>query len=244
MKLTTAAFFPILLASASAAATGPSHPPHHNDDLLGDFDWGTLRCSSPDNINGTLPTPTYGFKNRLWMICTELTIRAPPSFVYDALVDFDRYSRWNTFVTRVYGYPANVTVTPRDVYVGMQMTFAVAGMLGDLDPGVTQSVEAVTVLQREARAGSRFRMNAWRSDTYFDAAFVVAEHPNILTGVKGRKKGEQWTRYISYETYYDDPVSQVIRAYQERLQVLFDRQGAQLKQYVEGKWQGQWQQTL
>lgn len=173
-------------------------------------------------------------------MCTELTIRAPPHFVYDTLIDFNAYPSWNTFVTRVYNYPSNVTTTPDDIYVGMPMNFAVAGMLGDEDPTIGESGEAVTVLQDVPRVKSRFLMNAWRSDTLIEGGFVVAEHPNILTPVKahgaGAGKGEVWTRYVSYETYYVDPLSEFIKAYQGRLQVLFDRQGAQLKDYVEGKW--------
>ncbi|KXJ87282.1 hypothetical protein Micbo1qcDRAFT_167638, partial [Microdochium bolleyi] len=173
------------------------------------------------------------------MMCAELTIRAPPRFVYDTLIDFDRYPLWNSFVTRVYAYPANVTHTPRDVYVGMPMNFSIAGMLGDDDPTVGESVEAVTVLQGKPRGKSRFLMNTWRSDTYIEGGFVIAEHPNILTPVEGKGpggKGKVWTRYVSYETYYDDPLSDVIKAYQGRLQILFDRQGAELKKYVEERW--------
>ncbi|KAH7029582.1 uncharacterized protein B0I36DRAFT_364102 [Microdochium trichocladiopsis] len=244
MKLTTRTA--ILWYTTIATATISALPHHTPRD---DFDWAMYHCS-PDDPLATLPTPTYGAENRSWMMCAELTIYAPPSFVYYALIDYNSYHLWNTFVTSVFNLPPNVTTTPNDVYVGMPMNFVVAGMNGDDDPTVGESQEIVTVLRAPPSPPTggddnddddaphyRYLMNAWRSDSYVEGEFVVAEHPNILTPVEGDEDGEEWTRYVSYETYYEGAISDYIRSYQPRLQVLFDRQGGELKAYVEGLWQ-------
>lgn len=59
-------------------------------------------------------------------------------------------------------------------------------------------------------------------------ALIVAEHPNILVD-----EGDGVTRYVSYETYYKNPLIVSLLAARPTLQRLFDQQGKDLKAYVE-----------
>lgn len=185
------------------------------------FPWGSLHC--PEDANGTLPTPTYGSEDRVWMICTELLIRALPEAIYETLIDFERYHLWNSFVIDV-ALPANVTKTPADVYVGMDMVFTTVGLYPDVN---TTSDEVVTVLSHDPRAG--YLMAAWRSNVYINETLSPAEHPSILTAA-----GDGNTRYVSYETYYEGPATSLILPLKPQLEALFYQQGLDLKAYVEG----------
>jgi hypothetical protein len=213
---------PLILLLGSALATPLTTRQEH-------FDWGTLHC--PSDPNDTLPTPTYGFTQRVWMICTELIIHAPPTLVYDTLIDFQNYNRWNTFIPLVYDFPSNISVTPDDVYEGMGMTFTVANLL---PTGDTTSREIVNVLVPQPRGESGYRLSAWVSDEFLDGTLSRAEHPNILTPVQGDEEGEEWTRYVSYETYYEGPLTPVIWTMKDKLQEEFEKQGLDLKAYLEG----------
>jgi hypothetical protein len=184
------------------------------------IDWASLHC--PKNNVSTLPTPTYGTHGRVWMICTELVIDAPPQKVYDTLIDFRSYHLWNSFVVDVQ-LPPDVTTTPDDVYEGMEMVFTTTGLI----PGVnTTSDEVLTVLQDDA--GEGYILNAWRSNVFHNGSLSRAEHPNILTSAEGG------TRYVSYETYYEGLATPLIETLKPQLQAAFDRQGADLKAYLEG----------
>jgi hypothetical protein len=166
------------------------------------------------------------------MMCTELVIDAPPKFIYNVLLDFNAYSSWNSFVVDVFNMPANVTNTPEDIYVGMPMDFTVVGIM----PGVNgTSNEVVTVLDEDGGNGPHgYLLNAWRSDVYFDGVLSKAEHPNILTPA-----GRRSTRYVSYETYYDGAPAEFILQYKEIIQVLFDQQGRDLKDFVESRYKAE-----
>ncbi|KAJ0296065.1 hypothetical protein COL516b_011917 [Colletotrichum fioriniae] len=182
----------------------------------------SLRCSS----SAILPTPSYDLEGALFTVCTEEVINAPISKIYDALLDFRRYSTWNTFVVDV-GLPPEVT-GPGDVYVGLSMNFTTAGII----PGVnTSSTEVITLLAPDVRGcddGATRAVNAWRNDDGLGGAFLPAEHPNLLTDL-----GNGSVRMVSYETYYL-PGATTLLPLKGTLQERFETQGKDLKRFVEG----------
>ncbi|KAI1210849.1 uncharacterized protein F4807DRAFT_420607 [Annulohypoxylon truncatum] len=197
-----------LAATASAALT------------TSQVDYGSLHC--PSDSLGTLTTPTYGTDGAIFTVCSELLINASPLAVYNAILDFKSYPRWNAFIPDV-SLPANVTSTPRDLYLGMPMTFTSSGLIGSLN---TTSAEILTVL--DASGASDYLLNAWRYDDGVGGVSARAEHPNVLVDL-----GNGSTRYLSYETYYAGLSTGAIALLKEQLKQEFDIQAQDLKTYVE-----------
>jgi hypothetical protein len=183
----------------------------------------SIRC--PTDNESALPTPSYGCAGALFTICTERTINASLSVIYDAIIDFRRYPAWNSFVVSV-ALPENVT-SPDDATVGMQMTFTTQGIL----PGInTTSGEAITVLDASltGEGGSAAAVSAWRfNDGVGGLSGIAAEHPNVLTNL-----GNGTVRYVSWETYYG-AVSVALLAMRDGLRNGFERQGDDLRAFVE-----------
>lgn len=176
-------------------------------------DWASIRC--PQDSKSTLPTPTYGDTGAVFTVCSEQLIHAPSELVYDALVDYSSYHLWNSFVVDV-EVPTGVR-TPKDVYIDMPMTFTTSGIIPLVN---TTSDEVVTVLDKN--------LPTWRSNITVLGELVTAEHPNILVDEEGG-----FTRYVSYQTYYKNPLIVALLATRPTLQRLFERQGEDLKAYVE-----------
>ncbi|KAJ7448804.1 hypothetical protein FB451DRAFT_1288628 [Mycena latifolia] len=185
------------------------------------INWASLHC--PSNCADGLPTPTYGSDQIVFTVCAELNISAPLIDVYNAILDFQAYPSWNTFVFAV-DLPSNVTTTPSDNYVGMPMTFHTAGVL---PPFNTTSNEVLTVLDYANAAG--YSLSAWRYDDGLGGLGMRSEHPSVLVDVGGGA-----TRYLSFETYYVGTETAVVLPLKENLQTAFEKQGADLKAYVEG----------
>lgn len=137
--------------------------------------------------------------------------------MYDALIDYGSYHIWNSFVVEV-ELPTGVK-TPGDVYVGMPMNFTTTGIVPLVN---TTGQEVVTVLDRN--------LPTWRSGITMLGALVVAEHPNILVS-----QGDGVMRYVSYETYSENPLIPSLLAARSTLQGLFKQQGKDLKAYVESR---------
>ncbi|KAL1884098.1 hypothetical protein Daus18300_000209 [Diaporthe australafricana] len=179
----------------------------------GTTDWASIRC--PQDSTSTLPTPTYGDTDAVFTICTEQFIHAPLELVYDALIDYSSYHLWNSFVVDV-EVPPDVK-TPKDVYVDMPMTLITSGVIPLVN---TTSAEVVTRLEKN--------LPTWRSNATMLGVLIVAEHPNILVD-----QGNGTTRYVSYETYYEEPFIPSLLALKPTLQKLFEQQGKDLRAYVE-----------
>jgi hypothetical protein len=175
-----------------------------------------IRCNDSDK----LPTPSYGSTGIVFTVCAEQEINAPIDKVYNALLDFSAYSTWNTFVIDVVAR-GNSSLTPAPAPVGTQMTFTVTGLLGPLDIPIPESV---SVGIPDVDGSGKYAINAWVLDAFKERS----EHPNVLTDL-----GNGRTRYVSYESYYVGVVglSAVLKG---QLQESFERQGEDLKKYVEG----------
>ncbi|KAK8123901.1 hypothetical protein PG999_003819 [Apiospora kogelbergensis] len=247
---------------------------YHDDN--GGINWAALRC--PQNmdggVDGILPTPTYGTEGRVWMVCSETLIRAPRRAVYDALVDFGRYGKWNSYVTNVEVVhptskaPLQNSDDPahkKAVYEGMDLSFTFTGLGGE--GVVTTGPEVLTVLNPSSSSSSGrsstsaikatkprkcrhsastfatsekkavaatgeedYSINAWRSDLKVADELIRSEHPNVLTDA-----GEGFTRYVSWETYYEGKSTETFKMLQTQMQALNDQQGQDLKAYLEKK---------
>lgn len=183
-------------------------------------DWPSLKC--PEDYRDTLPTPTYGSENGVFVVCTEEVINAPISRIYDALLDYNQYSTWNSFVVDV-KLPSDVGETPNGVYIGMSMVLVTTGLLEGIN---STSNEIITVLDRDGDNG--FMLNAWGVDDGLNGTFIAAEHPNVLVDLGGGV-----TRYLSYETYYSSLLTPTVLLMREKLQAQFSQQGRDLKVYAE-----------
>ncbi|KAF2756381.1 hypothetical protein EJ05DRAFT_501887 [Pseudovirgaria hyperparasitica] len=184
----------------------------------------SLRCDT-NNQTAPLPTPTYG-TGGIFSICTEQIIRGSIQHIYTTLLDFRAYATWNSFVVDVQ-LPDTVT-TASDVYLNMPMTFTTSGLISGVN---TTSNEIVTVLSAPSPgnqyAHKAIAINAWRWDDGL-GGLGRAEHPNLLTDL-----GDDTVRYISYETYYGVGGAPVYVLHTQ-LQEAFERQGKNLKDFIEG----------
>ncbi|KAJ7629119.1 hypothetical protein FB45DRAFT_920017 [Roridomyces roridus] len=190
----------------------------------GPIDWVSLHCPEANSTAG-LPTPTYGSTGLVFTVCSELNISAPLSDVYNAIIDFQSYPTWNTFVFAV-DLPGNVTSTPADVFIGMPMTFHTAGVIPLSN---TTSNEIITVLDPATTGpdAGGYSMSAWRFDDGLGGVGIRAEHPNVLVDVGGGV-----TRYLSFESYYGLGTA-LILPLEGNLQAAFEKQGADLKAFLE-----------
>ncbi|KUI73703.1 hypothetical protein VM1G_09418 [Cytospora mali] len=176
-------------------------------------DWTSLHC--PEDPVTVLPTPTYGYDNAVFTVCTENFINASAELIYSTLIDFKSYHLWNSFVVDV-KVPPNVTDTPEDVYIGMPMIFTSTGLIPLIN---TTSDETVTVLDNDADEG--YLLASW-------GVLVISEHPSILVS-----QGDGVTRYLSFETYYQPLLTAALLALRPALQKQFVQQGDDLRTYVE-----------
>lgn len=184
--------------------------------------WGSLRCAQDGP--STLPTPTYGNETVIFDVCSQVIINAPPAAVYNALLDFQSYSLWNSFVVDV-TLPKDVQKTPDDLYIGTKMVFTTKGVLPYIN---TTSTETITEMNPTQDPG--YLMASWRYDDGLGGTLQRAEHPTILVD-----QGDGSTLCVSYESYYSGLLAPVLRLSQGTLQKLFVQQNNDLKAYVEGK---------
>ncbi|CAH0028108.1 unnamed protein product [Clonostachys rhizophaga] len=199
---------------APVARSDPNPPPF--------TDWGSVRCP-PEGSSTTLPTPTYGSGQGLFVVCTEDVINVPAQEVYKALLDFRRYPTFSSFVIDI-DFPDDfVGETPDDVYIGLLMTFHSTGVF----PLVNKtSPEMVTVMKDSPDKG--YLMVSWKYDDGLEGAFLSTEHPTILID-----QGDGTTLCISYETYFSGPGALVLLPFKDNLQAQFAQHAADLKAYLE-----------
>lgn len=188
-------------------------------------DWAAIACPSDPNSDSILPTPTYGDSGGSFTVCAQQDINALTQAVYNTLIDFKSYPGWNTFAFQI-DVPANITTTPQDVYVGMPIIQHSAGVIPIIS---TTDDLIVSVLNDDASQG--YLMSAFRSNTSFFGVLLPTEHVNILTSLTAGGG----TRYVSYQTFYEDEVGleNVEALLRGNLQSGFEQQGADLKKYVE-----------
>ncbi|GKT49576.1 uncharacterized protein ColSpa_09757 [Colletotrichum spaethianum] len=181
-----------------------------------------LRCS-----DGLLATPSYNLTRALFTVCAEVIIDAPIQAIYDTVIDFGRYSEWNTFVVEAVP-PPNVQ-GPEDVYLEMPVKFTSAGIIPLFN---ASSNEVVSVLAPDVEdddgLGRVRAVSAWRYDDGLNGYGLLAEHPNLLTDL-----GNGSVRMVSYETFYL-PGAALLLLSKGTLRERFDTQATDLKRYLEG----------
>jgi hypothetical protein len=184
-------------------------------------DWGSIRCP-PDGSSATLPTPSYGSAQGLFVVCTEDIINVPPLEVYRALLDFQRYPTFSSFIYDI-EFPDDFGETPDDVYIGLLMTFHSTGIFPLIN---TTSPEMITVMKDSPDGG--YLMVTWKYYDGLEGAFLSTEHPTILID-----RGDGTTLCISYETYFSGPGALVLLPFMANLQAQFAQHAADLKEYLE-----------
>lgn len=174
------------------------------------------RCNDAEK----LPTATYGSDGIIFTVCSERVLKASIAETYDALLDFSRYSEWNSFVVDVQPIDPK-SLPPGPAPLGTKVKFITQGLLG---PFNSTSDEIVTIDMRNVDGKGKIAVNGWR----YDGPGQLAEHLNILTGL-----GDGTIRYVSYESYYGLLAPVLALLLKKNLQKAFDAQGDDLKRYVE-----------
>jgi len=173
-----------------------------------------LQCTT-----GIMATPRFGTTNAVFTVCSNLTIPATPSLIYNVLADFPRYHEWNSFVYDI-DLPTGVE-TVDDIFVEMPMTFYTRGLVPGLN---TTSEERMTALEGGEEVVPKYI--AWRYDGGPAGDLLMqAEHVSLLVEVEGG------TRYVSWETYYG-PGAPAVLALEGQLNEQFAVQGYDLRNRV------------
>jgi len=217
-------------ATAAVASTISPRSLTSNPPINYPYDYSSITCPDPDTFSlSALITPTYGTSGGVFVVCSSIVISAPASLVRDVILDYHSYSLWNSFVVSVTNMPSNVIETPRDVCVGMPMTFTTSGLVAGLN---TTSNEILTVVDGEGvgegEDGRPYFLVAWRYDDGLAGTGARAEHPYVIVDLGGGS-----SRVLSYESYYVGLLTPSIDLLKGKLQTQFENQAADLKAYVE-----------
>ncbi|EEQ35347.1 hypothetical protein McanMca71_004784 [Microsporum canis] len=164
---------------------------------------------------GLYSTPTYGLVDAVFSVCASITIKGTTKQVCDAILDFRRYSEWNTFVYNAIP-PAGVD-SPAQVRVGMPIRFSSTG----IPPGSSSNAtDIVTVVRRPL-------LTAWKNDE-LEALIGHSEHVSAFTPLGGG-----WTRYTHWQTQYGEKAREVLLPLKDHFQHQFEVLARDLKGYVE-----------
>lgn len=83
----------------------------------------SVKCAGDDTL---IWTPTYGTKDAVFSVCASVTIKGTVQQVSNAILDFPKYKKWNTFVVNAVP-PAGVK-KPSDLKIGMGISFTSVGI--------------------------------------------------------------------------------------------------------------------
>lgn len=174
-----------------------------------------------------IPVPSYP-AGGVFTILASTTIRASPSEIFNAILDLDSYSKWNTFVPRATVISTTSSTSNESdtrLQVGTALKFDVY-MKGP-GTGRTESDELVTIIEElnDGRSGYRVAWKALGWSTWSLRAERVQEIVDLGSGE---------TQYKTWETF-GGPLAYVIRGlYREDLISRFLDCSNGLKLYVEG----------
>jgi hypothetical protein len=83
----------------------------------------SVKCAGGDQI---IWTPTYGTKDAVFSVCASIKIKGTVQKVSNAILDFPKYKKWNTFI--INAVPPTSVKTPADLKVGMGIAFTSVGI--------------------------------------------------------------------------------------------------------------------
>ena len=169
-----------------------------------------LRCAD----GAILPTPTFGLKGAVFTVCGTSVVRGSVQTVSNAILDFRRYYKWNTFIIN-----ASLSVcTPECVYApGLKIAFTSTGIV----PGLTSVGNDVTTYIE------RPHFFAWKNTESPDQT-GISEHVSVFVPVPGGK-----VRYTHWQTQYGAGAKNLLPV-KDAFQSQFQKQADELKVYVEG----------
>lgn len=161
-----------------------------------------------------LPTPTFGLKDAVFTVCGSSLISGSVQTVSNAILDFRRYYKWNTFITN-----ASLSVcTPECVYApGLKIAFTSTGIV----PGLTSVGNDVTTYIE------RPYFFAWKNTETPDLT-GISEHVSVFLPLPGGK-----VRYTHWQTQYGIGAENLLPV-KDAFQSQFQKQADELKVYVEG----------
>lgn len=173
-------------------------------------DFQNLHCAN----GAILPTPTFGLKDAAFTVCGTSVVRGSIQAVSNAILDFRRYYKWNTFIAN-----ASLSVcTPECVYgPGLKVAFTSTGIV----PGLTTVGNDVTTYIE------RPHFFAWKNTESPDQT-GISEHVSIFVPVRGGK-----VRYTHWQTQYGAGAKNLLPV-KDAFQSQFQKQADELKAYVEG----------
>ncbi|KAF1936825.1 hypothetical protein EJ02DRAFT_413392 [Clathrospora elynae] len=173
-------------------------------------DYNNIYCA----YGAILPTPTYGLKDAVFTVCGTSEVRGSVQAVSNAILDFNCYYKWNTFITN-----ASLPVcTPDCVYApGLQIAFTSTGIVPDM---TTVGNDVTTYIQRPY-------FFAWKNTESPDQT-GISEHVSVFVPLSGGK-----VRYTHWQTQYGAGAKNLL-AVEDAFQSQFQKQADELKVYVEG----------
>jgi len=176
-----------------------------------------------------MPYTTPDIPNSVTHISTEIIVDAPIETVWNVLLDFSSYEKWNTFVrsqliTDVNFSPLNPQPMPTEgAYLVMHARIPPGG-LGNSKKGLTRSEEIVTFVDVEHhRVG-------WKQLSYPDW-LLKAHRWQYLEEIE--VEGKKMVKYSTVETF-SGPFAWIIRSFlTKNLQTSFNAMAQNLKEYSE-----------
>jgi hypothetical protein len=171
----------------------------------------SVTCSGPNTI---LWTPTYGTKNAKFSVCATITIKRSVQKVSNAILDFPKYKKWNTFIVDAVP-PAGVR-TPADLRVGMGIKFTSTG----IPPGTNATAtDFITFIEQPYFV-------AWKNDE-FEQFVGHSEHCLLMIPLPNG-----YTQFTHWQTQLGDGAVNLL-SQQTNFQTQFSREATDLKKYVE-----------
>jgi hypothetical protein len=182
--------------------------------------------------------PCPGNPNPTFSVLGHSIINAPPSAVYDALLDLPNYRNWNTFVpgaTVQQPGPGATETSPTLMHTGAHFEFKVK--MKETSDSLTSSKEICTIAEplKSATAEDPTPTTTvrWRMDSSVFPGFqylLKAEHVNEL-----RDLGDGRTEYVHWESFGGVLASLVSWLNGEDLGRAFRNWADELKVYVESQ---------
>ncbi|KAI9707824.1 MAG: hypothetical protein M1820_004429 [Bogoriella megaspora] len=169
-----------------------------------------MNCSS----GGIYPTPTYGVEDGVFTVCATITIKGTTLQVYNAVIDFKDYYKWNQFVYAA-SVPAGVQ-TPSGVKPGLPVLFNSTGV----PPGTNaSSTDIVTYIEPPYLA-------AWKN-VELEQFVGHSEHVQVFVSLR-----PGLVQYVNYQTQYGANAQNILYL-EPDFQHQFELQARDLKAYVE-----------
>jgi hypothetical protein len=173
----------------------------------------SVKCAGGDQI---IWTPTYGTKDAVFSVCASIKIKGTVQKVSNAILDFPKYKKWNTFI--INAVPPTSVKTPADLRVGMGIAFTSVGIPAGSNNTAT---DTITFLEPPYFA-------AWKNEDY-DEYIGHSEHVLIFAPLPNG-----YSQFTHWQTQLGAAATNALPLKAD-FQREFSQEASDLKVYVESK---------